>query len=123
MVISKLPPEDTIECFDYLLDGLEAEIRLSERYDLRLDSLAFYRDMLRATYRQTRERTENKEKEAERKVLIEVLGGVAYVTCRPNDIEVEIIDHDNRDNEETSAFDDVLERADMPQVGDARDEA
>ncbi len=34
-----------------------------------------------------------------RKVLIEVLGGVADVTQCPDDVEVEIIDHDNRDEE------------------------
>lgn len=30
-----------------------------------------------------------------RKVVIEVLGGVAYVASQPEDVEVEIIDHDN----------------------------
>lgn len=106
----RIPVEGTVEYVDYLLDGLEAEIRLSERYDIALDSVDFYRGMLRAAYRQTRER----------KIVVEVLGGVAYVASSPDDTEVEIIDHDN---EETSAFDDFLERADMPQVGDARDEA
>jgi hypothetical protein len=120
-----IPTEGTPEYFDYLWDSYEAEIRLSERNDLRLDSIAFYRDMIRAAYhafyrnlaayQQTRER-----KEAARKVVIEVLGGVAYVKSSPEDIEVNIIDHDN---EATSAFDDFLDRADIPQAGDARDEA
>lgn len=30
-----------------------------------------------------------------RKVIVEVSGGVAYVTECPDDVEVEIIDHDN----------------------------
>jgi hypothetical protein len=30
-----------------------------------------------------------------RRVIIEVLGGVAEVTSKPEDVEVEIIDHDN----------------------------
>ncbi len=30
-----------------------------------------------------------------RRVVIEVRGGVAEVTDAPNDVEVEIIDHDN----------------------------
>jgi hypothetical protein len=34
------------------------------------------------------------------KVVIEVLGGVAEVTSKPDDIEVEIIDHDNEDAED-----------------------
>jgi hypothetical protein len=111
----EVPSEGTVEYVDYLLEGLEGEIRLSERYDLRLDSIAFYKTMLRAAYQQTRER-----KEAEYKVVIEVLGGVAHVTCSPDEIDVEIIDHDN---EEPSAFAEFLEQADMPQAGDARDEA
>ncbi len=56
------------------------------------------------------------------KVVIEVLGGVAYVTSQPDEVQVEIIDHDN-DNEEhggfapgvASALDHFLEKADMPQ--------
>ena len=32
-----------------------------------------------------------------RKVIIEVSGGVADVTSCPDDVEVEIIDHDNED--------------------------
>ena len=86
----QVPTESTPEYVDYLLDSYEAEIRLSERYNLRLDSLAFYRDMLHAAYQQIRER-----KAAERRVVIEVLGGVAEVTRQPEGIEVEIIDHDN----------------------------
>lgn len=34
------------------------------------------------------------------KVVIEVLGGVAEVTSKPDDVEVEIIDHDNEVDEE-----------------------
>jgi hypothetical protein len=33
------------------------------------------------------------------KVVIEVLGGVAEVTSRPDNIEVEIVDHDNEESE------------------------
>ncbi len=88
----QVPTEGTPEYVDYLLDSYEAEIRLSERYHLRLDSLAFYRDMLHAAYQQIRERIA-----AERKVVIEVLGGVAEVTRQPEGIEVEIIDHDNEE--------------------------
>ena len=90
----QVPTEGTPEYVDYLLDSYEAEIRLSERYHLRLDSVAFYRDMLRSAYQQIRER---KEKEAERTVVIEALGGVAEVTSQPEGIEVEIIDHDNEE--------------------------
>ncbi len=35
----------------------------------------------------------------QKKVIIEVLGGVAEVTQCPDDVEVEIIDHDNLDEE------------------------
>ncbi len=90
----QIPTEGTPEYVDYLLDSYEAEIRLSERYHLRLDSIVFYRDMLRAAYQQMRERA---EKVAERNVVIEVLGGVAEVTRQPEGIEVEIIDHDNEE--------------------------
>ncbi len=51
-----LPAEGTVEYVDYLLDGLEAEIRLSERYDIELDSVNFYKGMLRAAYQQAMER-------------------------------------------------------------------
>ncbi len=51
-----LPAEGTMEYVDYLLDGLEAEIRLSERYDIALDSVDFYKGMLRAAYQQAMER-------------------------------------------------------------------
>lgn len=47
-----IPAEGTLGYIDYLLDGLEGEIRLSERYDIALDSIQFYRDMLRAAYEQ-----------------------------------------------------------------------
>ena len=53
---SQLPPEDTIERFDYMLDGYEAEVRLSERFDIDLDSVSFYRLMLRAAYQRALER-------------------------------------------------------------------
>lgn len=53
----------------------------------------------------------------ERKVVIEVLGGVAYVASCPPDVKVEIIDHDNLE-EEQDALDDWLERKDMPQEDD-----
>lgn len=51
-----IPSEGTMDYVDYLLDGLEAEIRLSERYDIELDSVDFYRGMLRAAYQNTMER-------------------------------------------------------------------
>ena len=50
------PPEDTLEHFDYMLDGYEAEVRLSERFDIDLDSVSFYRLMLRAAYQRALER-------------------------------------------------------------------
>lgn len=34
-----------------------------------------------------------------RKVVIEVLGGVAYVSSTPPGVEVEIIDHDNEERD------------------------
>lgn len=34
-----------------------------------------------------------------RKVVIEVLGGVAYVASAPPDVEVEIINHDNEERD------------------------
>jgi hypothetical protein len=37
------------------------------------------------------------------KVVIEVWGGVAYVTKRPRGVEVEIIDHDNEEAEADEA--------------------
>ncbi len=51
-----IPAEGTVEYVDCLLDSLEAEIRLSERYDIKLDSVDFYRGMLRAAYQQAMER-------------------------------------------------------------------
>ncbi len=61
------------------------------------------------------------------KVIIEVYGGVADVTSKPDDIEVEIIDHDNEMDEGAEGFifgpplalDNFLEKVDMPQDGDA----
>jgi hypothetical protein len=50
------------------------------------------------------------------KVIVEVLGGVAEVTSKPEHVEVEIIDHDNEEPEEQSALDRYLERVDMPHV-------
>lgn len=38
----------------------------------------------------------------EKKVKIEVIGGVAYVTEKPAGIEVEVFDHDNESREEGS---------------------
>ena len=38
-----------------------------------------------------------------RKVVIHVRGGVAYVEDAPKDVDVEIIDFDNRDEEERHA--------------------
>lgn len=38
-----------------------------------------------------------------RQVVIHVRGGVAYVEETPKDVEVEIIDFDNRDEEERDA--------------------
>lgn len=51
-----IPAEGTIEYVEYLLDSLEAEIRLSERYDIDLDSIDFYKGMLRAAYQRAMER-------------------------------------------------------------------
>lgn len=51
-----IPHAGTPEYFDYLLDSLEAEVRLSERYDIELDSVDFYKGMLRAAYQQAVER-------------------------------------------------------------------
>jgi sensor domain CHASE-containing protein len=52
----RIPAEGTPEYVDYLLDSYEAEIRLSERYDIALDSVDFYRGMLLAAYQQAMER-------------------------------------------------------------------
>src|SRR5438128_1930735 len=41
----------------------------------------------------------NGPKQLGKRVVVEVLGGVAEVTAKPEDIEVEIIDHDNKANE------------------------
>jgi hypothetical protein len=38
--------------------------------------------------------------EPKRKVVIEVYGGVAEVTSCPDDVDVEIIDHDNLEAED-----------------------
>lgn len=51
-----IPEQDTPEFIDYLLDGLEAEVRLSERYDIELESVRFYTGMLRAAYQRALER-------------------------------------------------------------------
>lgn len=40
-------------------------------------------------------------------VVIEVLGGVAYVTHQPSNIEVKIIDWDNINDEESSNNDPI----------------
>ena len=50
------------------------------------------------------------------KVVIEISGGVAYVTNNPTGVEVEIIDHDNEEGEAYDALTDFLDRADMPQL-------
>ena len=71
--------------------------------------------MSHASHEQPEE--QSREEPATRKVVIEVLGGVAYVASCPEDVAVEIIDYDNT-NEETSALEDFLERADMPQEGE-----
>jgi hypothetical protein len=42
-----------------------------------------------------------------RQVLIHVRGGVAYVEKAPKDVDVEIIDFDNRDEEERNAQNDM----------------
>lgn len=53
------------------------------------------------------------------RVLIEVYGGVAAVTEKPEGVDVEIIDHDNEEAEGTqSALDRFFENADLPQVSD-----
>lgn len=52
----RIPAEGTMEYVEYLLDGLEAEIRLSEHYDIELDSVDFYKGMLRTAYQKTMER-------------------------------------------------------------------
>ena len=51
-----IPAEGTAEYVEYLLDGLETEIRLSERYDIELDSVDFYKGLLLAAYQQAMER-------------------------------------------------------------------
>lgn len=33
------------------------------------------------------------------KVIIEVLGGVAEITANPDNVDIEIIDHDNKEAE------------------------
>jgi hypothetical protein len=52
------PRAGTPEYFDYLLDSLEAEVRLSEYYDIELESINFYKGMLRAAYQRAMERKE-----------------------------------------------------------------
>lgn len=51
-----IPAEGTIEYVDYLLGSFEAEIRLSQRCDIELDSVDFYKELLRAAYQQALER-------------------------------------------------------------------
>jgi len=58
-----IPPEGTMAYVDELLDGFEAEVRLSERYDIATPSVDFYRGMLRAAYQQALERLEHKERD------------------------------------------------------------
>lgn len=38
-----------------------------------------------------------------KEVIVEIYGGVADVTSKPDDVEVRIIDHDNHDSEEETA--------------------
>lgn len=52
----QIPRAGTPEYFDYLLNGLEAEVRLSEYYDIELDSIDFYKGMLRSAYQRALER-------------------------------------------------------------------
>lgn len=52
----QIPSAGTPEYFDYLLDGLEAEVRLSEYYDIELATIDFYKGMLRAAYQRAMER-------------------------------------------------------------------
>jgi hypothetical protein len=46
----QIPRAGTPEYFDYLLDSFEAEVRLSEYHGIELDSIDFYKEMLRAAY-------------------------------------------------------------------------
>ena len=50
------PRTGTPEYFDYLLDSLEAEVRLSEYHNVELGSIDFYKGMLRAACQQAMER-------------------------------------------------------------------
>lgn len=50
MMTEHIPPENTPAYVDYLLDSLEAEVRLSERYSVSLESINFYKGLIHTTY-------------------------------------------------------------------------
>jgi hypothetical protein len=54
----QMPRARTPGYFDYLLDSFEAEVRLSEYHGIELDSIDFYKEMLRAAYQQAMEQKE-----------------------------------------------------------------
>lgn len=59
-----IPNAGTPEYFDYLLDSFEAEVRLSEYHGIELDSIDFYKGMLRAAYQQAMSQKEGDARHA-----------------------------------------------------------
>lgn len=89
----EIPPQDTIEYFDFLLEAVVEETLLEGYFGDNKEAIAFHVGMLRTAYQRALEGRQIG------KVVIEVLGGVAEVTSQPDGVEVEIIDHDNEEGE------------------------
>lgn len=62
----QIPPENTPEYVDYLLESLEAEVRLSERSGYASVSIDFYKGLIQAAFQWAFERLERQDKDHER---------------------------------------------------------
>jgi hypothetical protein len=113
----EITPSNASQVLDALYDqALERLLYNTDWRDyLSGDELAQYEAAMKVVNEQPEGTPEATQAAAIGKVVIEVYGGVAAVTSKPDDIEVEIIDHDNEEGQAYDAFTDFLERADMPQ--------
>lgn len=113
----EITPSNASQVLDALYDqALERMLYNTDWRDyLSGDELAQYEAAIKVVNEQPEGTPEATQAVAIGKVVIEVYGGVAAVTSKPDDIEVEILDHDNEEGQAYDAFTDFLERADMPQ--------
>jgi hypothetical protein len=83
------------ELYDRALDRFIEQSNFDPRDYLTDEERALYQEAAALEF----EHIFNGPKQLGKRVVVEVLGGVAEVTEKPDDIEVEIIDHDNEANE------------------------